>query len=293
VIRVAATLVVFVALVSVGSARSEPRAAETTTTNRVVFADARGENASGVDISRVVVSSTSAGDIVFRVEIPTNATFVEGMRVRVWIDADGNPATGHEGVDYFLLADDDVAALYSCANPPTCDVFDQSSTRSFRFSYREGATFKVDRRYLGNTKRFRFFAAAYEGIVQKPGKYDLSNARYDFAPREGGWWTFDTSALDARSFSVTPATPRAGKSFVLRLAAARTSTGALVTSGKVSCSLRIGGRAVKTHTSGFVGHRALCAYDVRSDAKGKRYRATISIRVGPYTIARALSGRVR
>jgi hypothetical protein len=292
VIRVAATLVAVGALLGAGAARSQSTVSTAAAANRVAFADARGENPGAIDVSRVVVSSTSSGDLTFRVEIPTNPTFAEGMRVRIWIDSDANPKTGRDGFEYFLLADDDVAAAYGCANPPTCDVFHQVPANSFRFSYRDGATFVVNRRSLGNTKRFRFFTAAYEGIVQQPGKYDLSNARYDFAPRAGTWWTFDSRALVVRAFTATPATPASGRPFALRLSTVRTDTGAALTSGVVSCSLRIGGQRLTPRSTVFVKRRAVCAYDVPAGASGARYRAKITVRAGANAVSRSLAGRV-
>lgn len=260
----------------------------------------RGEDPAGIDISRVAVSATADGDIVFRIEIPTHSRFTPDMRIRIWLDSDDDPSTGLDGADQFLLADDSVVALYGCADPPTCHTFGTGLTPSLRFSYEGGPTFSVDSRDLRKSKRFRFSVSAYSGILHRPdGSYDFSNWHSDFAP-DGAydvvpsrWWTFDTRALVAKSFSATPATARAGQPFTLRLTTIRTDTGAVLESGKVSCSLRIAGSSVKARTSGLFARRAVCGFDVPVGAKGKRYRAFVTVRTGANAITRLLSGRVR
>lgn len=277
--------VALLALGPVGAARS---AVERVATNRVAFSDARGENPSGIDISRVVVSSTDDEQVLFRVEIPTNAAFTTDMRIEIWIDSDLDRRTGHERVDHFVLADDEVTPLYGCSNPPACDVFAPQSRAAFGFSYRNGATFRLRARDLGNTKRFRFVVAAYDNVVTN----DLAGADLDFAPARNDWWTFDTRTLVANAFSAIPRRPQAGRPFTLLLAAVRTDTGAAVTAGTVSCSLHLGGRTIEPRSRGFAGRRAVCAFDVPRDVREQRYHAAITVRAGTNGVSRSLSGRI-
>ena len=289
VIRAAFVLSVVVVLFQAGAARSAPDAAAV---NRVAFTDARGEGV-GIDISRVVVSSTNDGELVFRVDMPTHAALTDDMRIQIWIDTDLDRRTGHEGGEYFLLADDEGSALYACQNPPACDVFAPPSSDAVRFSYGGGgATFTVDPRFLERPKRFRFSVSAIDGIASGPNGYDYTNAHYDFAPRKGQWWTFDTRALIVKALSASPNVPRAGHAFTLRMAAIRTATGAALATGKVSCSLRIGVKTIRPRSSGFVGGRAVCAYDVPVGSSGRPYTTKITARDGANAVARSLSGYV-
>ena len=94
-------------------------------------------------------------------------------------------------------------------------------------------------------QRIAFWIEAWSGIGFDPitRRYDLTNARPDFAPdgaaRQLGnpgaqgddVWIHDSGAMFASSFTVQPAKPRAGKQFSLRLAAISTDTGSPVTSG--------------------------------------------------------------
>jgi hypothetical protein len=283
--RVVGVLAVIAALSAVGAAHSATWAAAA---NRITFADERGESPDALDVSKVVVSSTADGLLVFRVEIPTNSTFTEDMRLEIPLDVDLDATTGQEGMDAFLLAEDGVEALYACQNPPTCDVFDQPRDARVDFSYRSGATFTLDAGALHSRTRFRFRVGAYEHVLTN----DLVGAHIDFAPREGGWWTFDSRALVTKSLTASPKTPRAGATFVLRLAALRTATGSLLARGSVSCAFRIAGRKVAPRSSGFVRHRAVCSYDVPAGTRGSLYRAAITVRAGASAVSRSLSGRV-
>jgi hypothetical protein len=285
----------------VGVARSQPASPERVTANRVTFEDARSENPAGIDISRVVVTSNAYGEIVFRVDIPTDSTFTDDMRIRIWVDSDDDPTTGlHStgagllgGGDYFLLADNFGAELYGCSNPPACDTFGPKQQFSFGFSYRDGATFTIDADDLGKTKRFRFAVSAYDGLVYTPDVgYDFTNAHFDVAPGLNEWWTYDTRALLAKRFSATPTRARAGKQFTLALTTVRTDTGA-VARGRVSCSFKTGGRSLAPRSRGFVRDAARCAFDIPASSRGKRFRSSITVVAAGHTLTRSVSGRIR
>jgi hypothetical protein len=95
-----------------------------------------------------------------------------------------------------------------------------------------------------------------------------------------------------KALSASPNVPRAGHAFTLRLTAIRTATGAALATGKVSRSLRIGGTTVRPRSSGFVGGRAVCAYDVPAGSGARPYTAKVTARSGANAVARSLSGYV-
>jgi hypothetical protein len=149
--------------------------AAATAAKRVRFSDATREDPQAPDITAAVVSNSDAvrapaSTITFRIEIRNRPTLTEDMRLAVWIDADDDRATGlaeHAalpGADYLVRWDRKLregASLLRCGESTCRNV----PAPTFRFSYGRGATFRMQAAELGNTRRFRFSARAYSGIV--------------------------------------------------------------------------------------------------------------------------------
>jgi hypothetical protein len=300
---------------AVGHATSVRPAANSTT-----FVDTTGEDPAGPDIGRVVVSSDDNGRLTFRVEVPSHPEITEDLRIKVWLDADADVATGLQaggvrGADKFLIVDRwdyglGEVALFTCAGS-TCSggkALPTGPRTPLHFSYTDSATFTVEAADVGiaGPQRIRFWIEAWNGIVFDPitRRYDLTSARPDFAPDGAGRrlgypaaqgddaWTYDSGTMFVESFSAQPATPRAGKPFSLRLSVIRTDTGAPLTSGAVLCSARIAGKPLRPRSSGFVGGRAVCVYSIPANANRRSFSSTISVRFAGETLSRSLSGRV-
>ena len=296
-----------------GGSGSAGGASKTTT-----FRDAVGEP--GPDIETVLVSNDANGLLTFRIDIPNHPLITEDLRIRIWLDSDNDASTGLgsvgvRGADHFLLVDRWELGLgevgfFTCSGS-VCSggkVLPTGSGTSLRFSYRDGATFTLDAVDLGidRLERLRFSVEAWTGIGFDPvtRRYDFTDARPDFAPDGAGrwlgfpsaqgedFWTHDARTMLVRSFSATPAKPRAGRPFTLRLALLRADTGIALTSGAVSCSTKIGGRTLRPSSRGFVGGRATCAYAIPADARGRTFQSTISVRFAGATVARSISGKV-
>lgn len=295
--------------------------------NSATFEDAVGEDPAGPDITTVSVSNDDAGELTFRVALPSHPILTEDLRIRIWLDYDDDPATGldglRNGLDHFLLVNPGSlgvgeAGLFVCQ-----PNYDQSGQRvgsmcsggresamraSLRFSYDKGAVFSFDSEKLkrtepftiGSLKRFRFLVEVWSGIRYDPATrtWDFTNAHWDFAPTEkqfpsrDEYWVYESRPLLVKSFSATPATPRAGGSFALRLAAIRTDTGAALTSGTVSCSFKLAGQTLRPRSARFVGRRAVCVFAIPTSARGRRFRTAISVQSGGTRLTRSLSGRV-
>ncbi len=282
------------------------------------FRDAVGEP--GPDIETVLVSNDANGQLTFRIDIPNHPLITDDLRIRVWLDADANASTGLgpqgvRGADYFLLLDRWELGLgevgfFACSGS-VCSggkVLPTGSRTSLRFSYRDGATFTLDAAELGieRLERLRFSIEAWTGIGFDPvaGRYDFTNARPDFAPDGAGrwlgypsaqgedFWTHDARTMLVKSFSASPAKPRAGRPFTLRLALVRADTGAPLRTGAVSCSTKLGGRTLRPSSRGFVGDRATCAFAVPADTRGRTFQSTISVRFAGATVTRSISGKV-
>jgi hypothetical protein len=279
------------------------------------FSDAVGEDPIAPDIGTVVVSNDDRELLTFRIEISSHPSLTEDLRIRVWLDTDANPKTGLRGADRYLLVDRwalglGEVGLFIC-DGTACSGGKALPTRSgppLRFAYRDGATFTVEAADLGivGPQRIPFWIDAWSGIgfdlVTR--RYDLSNARPDFAPdgaarrlgnpgAEGeDAWIYDSGAMFVSSFTARPARPRAGKPFGLRLAAISTETGAPVASGTVACSTRIAGQPLRPQSSGFAGGTAVCTFSIPANTKGRTFSSTISLRSAGETLSRTISGRV-
>ena len=302
-----AALFVAVGIASAASG-SPARIAE----NSAEYVDERGEDVGSPDITTVVVSNDDSGRLTFRVNTPSHPTLSEDMRIRVWF-SDANAATGltEGGADYFILVDAFLlglgnAQLYKCDGSVCSPAWPgRPAVTSLRFSYASGGRFAVDAAELdipvtlGTAPRLDFAASAYSGVEYDPTKgFDLSHAHVDFAPAEPGeYWTyglrFGPSRLVVKSFSSEPKGPKAGRPFVVRLQATRDDTGAAVTTGKVGCTARIGGRSVQPRSRGFTQGNAVCRYAIPATAGGTTFSGSISITFAGKTVSRTFARRIR
>jgi hypothetical protein len=289
--RLLFSLVVLVAVAPASVARGAA--------NVATFEDARGEDPSGPDITRVVVSDRADGLITFRINIPSHPTLGDDMRIRVWVDSDSNRATGLTadelvGFDYFLRRDRDGAKLFRCGASSCSNDVPQ---RTLGFSYRGGATFAISAFELA-TKSFRFRVDTTAGIGFDPATrtYDFTKAKLDFAPGQSQFWTYNVglgpSRLLAKRLSVTPARPTGGRPLRVALTATRSDTGAPVTSGRVACSATIGGKPAKLRSRGFARGRATCTFLIPENAEGWTIRGSITIASGRQRVTKAFFRRI-
>lgn len=253
--------------------------------NSVTYTDSSGENPAAPDISTIVVSNNDAGVISFRINIPNRPTLTQDLLIALEIDSDNNPATGSaDGTDYAIeLLQGDVALFRWDGTNFTRRAGDPPAT-SLIFAYQSGVTITISAAELGNTKRFRFGAIAISGLVIDPttGDLDFANAVGDAAPAIGaGFYAYEIkiapTTLQVKKFTPTPAKPVAGRTFALRLQAARSDTGATLQSGRVTCVGRIGKSGLRAQSGRFVGREAVCTWKIPAGAKGKTFRGSITI----------------
>jgi hypothetical protein len=312
-------LVVLTAIVALAAAAAGGAAGDSTSVGTVAesttFRDAVGEDPIAPDIGTVVVSNDNSRLLTFRIEIPSHPFLTEDLRIRVWLDTDADSETGLRGADRYLLVDRwelglGEVALFTCGIT-TCSGGKALPTRfgpPLRFTYSNGATFIVEAADLGiqGPQRIVFWIEAWSGVAFDPltRRYDLTNARPDFAPDGAARrldnpgaqgedaWIHDSGTMYATSFTAQPARPRAGKQFSLRLAAISTQTGAPVTSGTASCSMRIAGKPLRPTSKSFAGGNAVCTFSIPAGTKRKDFRSTIVLRSQGETLPRTISGRV-
>jgi hypothetical protein len=269
--------------------------------NRTTFDDALGEDPAAPDIATVRVSNNDEGTLTFRIALPNRPTLANDMRFSLSIDADSNAETGltGTGIDYRLLYDfylhgDRLLWLLTCG-PSVC-----TSGVKLPFTYESGPVVMIDRAELGNTRRFRLFLNAMDGIVFDPvaKTFDLSNAHGDAAPDASAPspWTYDVklgpSRLLVQRFSTTPAKPVAGKTFVAKLKVKRDDSGAFVTAGNVACKAIVGDTPARLLSRGFRQGSAFCAWRVPEGSSGKSLRGSIGVTLSGKTAKKAFALKV-
>lgn len=275
----------------VTAASASPAAA---TANTATFQDSTGEAPDAPDITTVVVSNTDAGQISFRINGP--GRLAEGMLVDVLIDADNNPATGTPeiGLDYAIQLFRGSADLFRWDGTNFTRRSNDPPQTTLTFSE---LTIRINAAELGNTARFGFAAGVTTGIrTDSSGEPDFSQVKEDFAPDPGhGLWNYNVRIaplrLLARSFSLTPRRPLAGRTLTARLVAARSDTGAVLTGGRVVCTARVGGARIAGRGR-FVGREARCAWRLPSSARGKRITGSIAVVFEGRRVSRSFAGTV-
>jgi hypothetical protein len=267
--------------------------------NRTTFEDSRGEMANAPDITNVVVSNNDAARITITINgLPR---LVEGMLVGIDIDTDNNPATGSQdplslGADYAIELVPGSANLFRWDGTSFTRRSNDPPQSTLVFSGTELAV-SINAAELGNTTRFNFGVVVVTGIItDAQGNPDFTNAQFDAAPDLGhGFWNYTVRVaplrLLARSFSLNPRRPQAGRSLTARLVAARSDTGAVVSGGRVVCTATVGGRRI-AGSGRFVGREARCVWRIPGSARGARIRGSIAVVFEGRRVTRSFSASV-
>jgi hypothetical protein len=267
--------------------------------NRATFEDSRAEMPNAPDITNVVVSNNDAGRITITVNgLPR---LVEGMLVGIDIDSDNNPMTGSQdplslGADYAIELLPGSANLFRWDGTSFTRRSNDPPQSTLVFSGTELAV-SINAAELGNTTRFNFGVVVVTGIItDAQGNPDFTNAQFDAAPDLGhGFWNYTVRIaplrLLARSFSLNPRRPQAGRSLTARLVAARSDTGAVVSGGRVVCTATVGGRRI-AGSGRFVGREARCVWRIPGSARGARIRGSIAVVFEGRRVTRSFSAAV-
>jgi hypothetical protein len=267
--------------------------------NRATFEDSRGEMANAPDITNVVVSNNDAGRITITINgLPR---LVEGMLVGIDIDSDNNPATGSQdplslGADYAIELVPGNANLFRWDGTAFTRRSNDPPQSTLVFSGTELAV-SINAAELGNTTRFNFGVVVVTGIItDAQGNPDFTNAQFDAAPDLGhGFWNYTVRVaplrLLARSFSLNPRRPQAGRSLTARLVATRSDTGAVVSGGRVVCTATVGGRRIAGRGR-FVGSEARCVWRIPGSARGARIRGSIAVVFEGRRVTRSFSASI-
>ncbi len=241
--------------------------------------------------------------ITIKINIPNRPQLTRDMLVDMLVDTDANPATGDTdllGADYAIeLFQGEVALFKWDGTGLTRRVGDPPAT-SLIYSWAGGVTINISAAELGNTKKFGFGVVALSGIVfnETTGEPDFTNSVSDAAPAgTAGFYSYDVKVAPARlvfkSLTKAPASPKAGKTFTVRMSATRSDTGAAIVNGQVDCVAKAGARSVQPKSEKFVGGQAVCVFTVPANSSGKTLRGTITIVFEGKKLARPFSAKIR
>lgn len=270
--------------------------------NSVTFNDSTGENPAAPDITTVNVSNDDTGMITFGVNVPNRPSLGQDMLFELWVDSDDNTSTGDPelaGVDYVMQLVRGEINLFKWDGTDFTRRFGDPSAVTLSFSYQAGLKARISASELGNTKKFKFFVIALSGLVVDPvtGGIDDSNALSDAAPGGGaGLYSYEVKVanptLVAKKLTASPAKPKAGKPFTLRLVAARSDTGAVVRNGKVTCVAKAGSARLKAQVARVVGGAATCTWTIPAGAAGKAFRGSVTISFEGLKTSKGYAGKV-
>jgi hypothetical protein len=270
--------------------------------NTITFTDSSGEDPAAPDITTVVVSNDDAGLISFKINIPNRPQLSRDIAIDMFVDSDSNAATGDPqflGADYVIeLFLGEVSLFKWDGTDFTRRVGDPPAT-TLVYSWASGVTIKISATELGSTKKFGFDVLAVSGLVidDATGNIDNTNAKSDVAPApSAGLYRYEVkiapARLVAKTLSTTPAKPKAGKSFTVRLAATRSDTGATIVNGELDCAAKAGSKALKPKSEKFIGGQAVCVFQIPAGTQGKTLRGTIKIVFEGKSLTRPFAGKI-
>jgi hypothetical protein len=293
----------FAVVVLLTAATGGTAAPSLATVNSMTYQDSTGEDPAAPDITTIVVSNDDAGMITFRINVPNRPTLGQDMYMILFVDTDNNPATGSAefgGADYVVELFRGEINLFRWDGTDFTRRFGDPSAVTLSFAYQGGFTVRISAAELGNTKALRFLTLVESGIVIDPvtGAPDFTNAVSDVAPGGGvGLYPYTVIVappqLVVRRVATTPARPAAGKTFTMRLVAARSDTGAVLQNGRVTCVGRVGNARLRAATARVTAGAAVCTWRIPPRAKGKTFRGSVAVVFEGLRAARSYSARIR
>jgi hypothetical protein len=300
---VAVALVVAALPTAAGALPAETTGPTAVTANSATFQDSSGENPAAPDITTIVVSNDDAGMISFRISVPNRAQLGQDMVVDLLVDTDNNPMTGSPeegGTDYAIQVIRGEIQLYRWDGSQFTRRFGDPSAVTLSFSYQAGITIRISQAELGNTRALKFIALVIGGVTfdSMTNAPDFTNAIADVAPGGGvGLYPFEVRiarpALVVRRLTRTPAAPRAGETFTLRMVAARSDTNAVIQNGRVTCVGRAGNRRLRVELARVQAGAATCTWLIPANVRGRTFRGSVALAFEGLRASRSYSARIR
>jgi len=240
--------------------------------------DANGiADVSGVDVGNYY----DIGAYVIWVTFANRKSLSGNEGFAIFVDSDLNPDTGNYGADYVIEFDaPDNCALLKW----TGSDFSQVPSPSLHCEFEGAARVEVQPADLGGSKSVSFFLTTFAGDTIGDEVPDSGSISYTAGS--------GPVPLSIDSFNLAPTAPTAGHRLVAKMVAGRDDILELLSSGTVTCSLKVGSRIVPRVSNGFVGETAVCSWKVPTWAKGKPFRLSVMVAFGGTSVPSARTGVV-
>lgn len=256
------------------------------------FPDPADDQDAAPDIASIRVSDAKNGWVSFAIGTPNYASLPGESIVALSIDADNRLSTGEEGADVRITSFGGEFELERWNQADRRFVSDDGATRLRMTNAGNVVTVEVHRSELGTSNRLGF-AIVTADINASAGAV----VGFDVAPDDAPFFSYAFAnklavTLTATRLSATPAQPRAGRRFAVKLAVRQSDTGRGITSGTVACRVLAGGKRIPAKGS-IAGGGARCSLLVPAGATGQTLRGTITVRSGGASVSRGFAYRVR
>jgi len=251
---------------------------------QATFPDPGNDEDAAPDLTSVRVSDTPDGWVSFAISTPNYATLPGDAVVAIAVDRDNRAATGDAGAEVLMRSIGSELVLERWDPSARSWVDDTGPTRLRGRNAAGVVTLDVHQSELGDVSRFGFSVTSVDVNTQAE-----SVLAVDLAPDSGGFYRYTLAHKPAlrlvttRLFA-TPSRPRAGKPFAVNLGVRRSDTNRSITSGAVTCRVRVGGTPVPARGT-VSGGAAHCSLRVPAAAAGRLLRGTIAVRVAGKSVA--------
>lgn len=251
------------------------------------FSDAAGDSGAAPDITAVDIGNdVVAGPIVFWVTLANRPEGLVGDdTVGVLLDTDVNPATGDmTGSEYLLIVAADGSGLVRWDG--TTYVEAGAASLAVDFSRIDKALrIEIHPNEVGDISSFSLFLVGVTG------------EEADAAPNGPPGWSYTLATgrppLTVLRGVMAPKAPVAGKPLTASILVGRGDTLGLLGEGKVTCSLTVGGKALRAARATLVQGLPVCRWNLPKTAKGKLLKATVSVSFGGSTAKKTFTARVK
>jgi hypothetical protein len=269
-------------------------------TRSTVFTDPTGDGGTAADVTTVLVTNDSAGNVTF--QIKAAAPYTSTQTLDILVDSDLNGSTGDPnagGAEY---------DLYQQFSDHTWDLqvwngsgwSEAPSSQTVHVSYTaDQLTFQVNRSELGNTGAFNFWIDSCDA--------DCSAGHEDQAPASGLWnYQLSSSSSGGQTLHLSmlallaPGTGKAGRDYSAAAIVERSDTNGFLTEGTVSCKATIGGRAgprgvgevITVTYQGSKVSASVCTGHLPKSAAGKTMKGTVTVSYQGATVTRSFTAHV-
>jgi hypothetical protein len=257
------------------------------------FTDDGDDQEAAPDITGTRVADTKDGWISIAVTTPNYATLSDDSVVFVAIDSDNRAALSDidSAVEMRITYVRGEVLLERWS--PRNGGWVEDTTPELVRARNSGnvVTVEVRRSALGRTQRFGFAltALAFDGSSGAVRALDQ-------APDSGGFYRYALAnrafTLVATRVSATPSAPRAGQQFVVQLPVRRSDTDRGITSGRVTCTAKLRGKALRGRGS-VVRGAGRCTFAIPAGSAGSRLQGRILVRVADASVAAGFAYVVR